>query len=161
MQQHLLVSALAALIPLLVGFLWYNKMLFGKTWMQINRFTDADMKGGNMALVFGLTYLFSFMLAFFLSAVVIHQSALHSIVANDHSDAAKKWLDDSMTAYGRNFRTFKHGMFHGLFASICFVLPVLGIVAMFERRGAKYVMIHLGFWAVCLMLMGGIICQWA
>jgi hypothetical protein len=63
--------------------------------------------------------------------------------------------------YGHNFRTFKHGAFHGILSAVFFALPVLGIQAMFERRSGKYIFIHLGYWVITFVLMGGIICQWA
>lgn len=161
MQQYpfIAVCAVAALIPLIIGFIWYSKAVFGNTWMRVNRFTDADMKRGNMALIFILTYVFSFLLSFILSAMVIHQMTLFSIVASDKSPEAKQWVMDAMRNYGGNFRTFKHGAFHGTLLSIFFALPILGIPALFERRGWKYVLIHWGYWLVTLALMGGVLCQ--
>jgi hypothetical protein len=69
-----------------------------------------------------------------------------------HYDAFAEATKDS-------FRTFKHGMLHGIITSIFLVLPIIGINALFERRGAKYIFIHVGFWAICFALMGGILCQ--
>jgi hypothetical protein len=151
----------AAFVPLLVGMIWYNRMAFGNTWLRLNRMSVDDAKKGNMALLFGLCYVFSLILALGLLPVVIHQSALQSIIMNDHSVEAKKWLEDSMAHYGQNFRTFKHGAFHGCLAAVFMALPILGIISLIEKRGVKYVLIHLGFWVVCFALMGGIICQWA
>ncbi len=163
MQQYnfMAVCAVAALIPLIIGFIWYSKAVFGNAWMRVNRFTEADMKRGNMALVFGLTYLFSFMLAIALSSIVIHQLPMGGVVggAPKAGTPEKAWYDNAMSLYGGNFRTFKHGMLHGAISSIFFALPVLGIVALYERRGWKYVMIHFGFWLVSLTLMGGVLCQ--
>ena len=43
----LLTSAMAGLIPLLVGFIWYNPKVFGTAWMNVNGFTDPEkMKEG-------------------------------------------------------------------------------------------------------------------
>jgi hypothetical protein len=160
-QFKWLVLVGAALIPLVTGFIWYSKPVFGNTWMRINRFHEPDMKGGNMILTFILTYVFSFMLAVALSSIVIHQMALFSVIGGEAKNAAdKQWLEQTMQAYGHNFRTFKHGLLHGTMSSVFFALPVIGIVAMFERRGWKYVLIHLGYWFVTLGLMGGVICQW-
>ena len=74
---------------------------------------------------------------------------------------AQAWLESSRKLYGENFRTFKHGALHGTIAGIFFALPVFGIIALFERRSWKYVLIHLGFWVITLALMGGVLCQWA
>ena len=64
-----------------------------------------------------------------------------------------------MDKYGNNFRSFGHGAIHGIIASVFFVLPVVAINALFERRSWKYIMLHWGFWAVSLLIMGGLICQ--
>jgi hypothetical protein len=70
------------------------------------------------------------------------------------------WLNGIMDKYGNNFRTFKHGALHGTLAGIFIGLPIMGINAMFERKSWKYIFINAGFWALCLCLMGGIICAW-
>jgi len=40
------------------------------------------------------------------------------------------------------------------------ILPVLGINALYERRSFKYTLVTGGYWVVCGMIMGGIICVW-
>jgi lysylphosphatidylglycerol synthetase-like protein (DUF2156 family) len=67
----------------------------------------------------------------------------------------------STSTLATDFRTFKHGAFHGIIATIGLVLPIIGINALFERRGFKYIALHVGYWLVCLILMGGFICQFA
>jgi hypothetical protein len=159
-SNYWLIIALAALIPLVIGFIWYSKAVFGNSWMRVNRFHDDDMKGGNMILTFVLTYVFSFMIGIVLTSLVIHQFSFFSVVADDPtSEANKTWLANSIKEHGNKFRTFKHGALHGTIASIFFVLPVIGIISLFERRGWKYVIIHWGYWLVTLALMGGVICQ--
>jgi len=60
--------------------------------------------------------------------------------------------------YGSNFRTFKHGAFHGILASLMLALPLIGINALFERKGFKYIAINVGYWIVSFAIMGGIVC---
>ena len=43
-------------------------------------------------------------------------------------------------------------------AALFVALPIIGINALFERKSAKYVALHLGYWAISLALMGGVIC---
>jgi hypothetical protein len=57
-------------------------------------------------------------------------------------------------------RSFGHGALHGAIGAIFFVLPVLGINALFERKGWKYILINVGYWVVTLTIMGAIICGW-
>ena len=66
-----------------------------------------------------------------------------------------------MDTYGGNFRTFKHGAFHGTLYSVFLVLPLIGINALFERKSWSYVWIHVGYWALTLALMGGVISAFA
>lgn len=165
MQQYpfLAVCALAAIIPLITGFIWYSKPVFGSSWMRANRFLDDDMKtsGGKMALTFILTYVLAFMLTIAISSIVIHQLPMGGVVGGNPKPGTpeKAWYDNAMSLYGNNFRTFKHGVLHGSMTTIFLVLPVIGIVALFERRGWKYVFIHFGYWLVTLALMGGVLCQ--
>jgi hydrogenase maturation factor len=37
----------------------------------------------------------------------------------------------------------------------------VGINALFERRGGKYILVHVGYWIVTLALIGGVVCQFA
>lgn len=158
--MKILVTFLAALVPLMVGFVWYNPKVFGTIWMNETGMTEEKAKNSNMAKTFGLTYLLSLLLATILHAIVIHQTALPSLVMGDESEATKKWLADAMSAYGSNFRTFRHGMLHGFIAGLFIVLPAIGVNSLFEQRSGKYIWLAAGFWMVCMMIMGGIICQW-
>jgi hypothetical protein len=159
------ITFLAPLVSLVVGFIWYNTNVFGKAWMSSAGLTEEQLKGGNMLKIFGLTYLLSLMFTIFLMAVVIHQAHIKSIFANtpgadDPATPVGAMLKDFMAKYGQNFRTFKHGVFHGVIAAIFFAMPIIGINAIFERRSFKYVMIHTGYWAITFAIIGGILCQW-
>jgi len=166
MEFNFIITAVAALIPMVLGFIWYNPKVFGTAWMNACGFTEEDLKGANMALIFILSYVFSFMLASMVNILVIHQFGFLSTLANDpdlmvEGTETYQYAQDFMSKYGANFRTFKHGVFHGAMSGIFFVLPVLGTNAMFERKGFKYILINVGYWTVCLALMGGVISQFA
>ena len=45
-------------------------------------------------------------------------------------------------------------------SGVFFVLPILGINAMFERKGWKYILINTGYWVVTLGIMGAIVSGW-
>ena len=62
---------IAALIPLIIGAIYYNPKVAGRAWMKTNGLKDEDLEGANMLLIFGLTYLFSLMMAFILSRIVM------------------------------------------------------------------------------------------
>ncbi len=154
-----------ALIPLIVGGVWYSPKGFANLWMREADMTEEKIKNSNMALIFGLTYLLGVFASFILGTLVVHQASVYSILANEpgYGDSTSEvgiYLADFMDKYGQNFRTFKHGAFYGTFAGLFLALPVLGINALFERKSFKYIAIHTGFWVVSFALMGGVLCQW-
>ncbi|MBQ4804035.1 DUF1761 domain-containing protein [Aquimarina sp. MMG015] len=164
MEFNLLIVAIAALVPIVLGFIWYNPKVFGTAWMNACGFTTEDLKGGNMAVIFIVSLILSLMLASSLPTMVIHQNGFFQSLMNE-PDLTKEgteiyqYTQDFMNKYGTNFRTFKHGALHGAMAGIFLVLPVLGTNALFERKEVKYILVNVGYWTVCLALMGGIICE--
>jgi hypothetical protein len=68
---------------------------------------------------------------------------------------------DLMVRFGDNFRTFKHGAFHGLIAGVTLAFPLIAINALFEMKSFKYIFINSGYWTLSLILMGGLICAYA
>lgn len=166
MEINFVVVLLSALIPMLMGFIWYHPKTFGNLWMKQAEITEEKMKAGNMGLIFGVTLIFSIFLAFILQFLVIHQYSVYSILAdepgvNDPESPIGQMLKMFFEKYGNNFRTFKHGAFHGVLAGLFFATPILGINALFERKGFKYIFLHGGYWVVTLSLMGGVICAFA
>ena len=68
-------------------------------------------------------------------------------------------FDHIMTQFGDRHRHFGHGALHGGIAAILLAWPIIAVPAMFERKGKKYIMIHLGYWFVTMCLIGGLVCQ--
>ncbi len=159
------IRALAALIPLIIGFVWYNPKVFGKAWMRAADLTDEKLKTGNMLIRLLVTYALSFLMALFIQSLVIHQSHVSAILINEPGMGVSKseigmLYDNFMSRFGTNFRSFKHGALHGTITGIVFVTPIIAINAMFERRKFKYIAINAGYWIVSLALMGGVICAY-
>ncbi len=164
-MNSIVLTFVTALVPLLVGFVYYHPKTFANVWMKEAGVDEEKLKGDNMAMIFGMTYVFSLMLAFFLQSMVIHQFHINSIVFNEpgFGDANSQVMMDVkafMDKYGDNFRTFGHGALHGFISSLFVVMPVVGINALFERRGWKYIGLHWGFWAISLVIMGGLTCAY-
>ena len=158
---------LAGIIPLLVGSIYYNERVVGGLWMRATGLDRDKLRRGNMVVIFGMAYLFSVLIAFMLSTMVIHQSAIHSLlVAGDGwGDPDSELMQamyrfDEATGIMHRHRSFGHGLFHGILVAFVFVGPVLAINALFERRRWNYVLIHVGYWAVSLGLMGGVLCAY-
>jgi len=155
---------IAGLIPMIVGFVWYGP-IFGNAWMRTNGFTKETLDQGNMAVILGLSYLLSVVLAFSLLPLVIHQFGLYQLLGPHIKEEVggaemKIYLENFKATYGDMHRSFKHGALHGGIAAVFTALPLIAINALFERRGAKYIGIHFGYWFVTMTLMGGILCQW-
>ncbi len=166
MHVNFLIILLAALVPMVMGFIWYNPKVLGKAWMHAAGMTEEKMKGSNMALVFGLAFLFSFFLSMAMQFMVIHQFHLYSILMNepgmkDPNSEVSMMVKGFMEKYGTNFRTFKHGALHGALGGIMIALPIIATNALFERKSAKYIAINAGYWIVTMTLMGGVICAFS
>ncbi|KAF2515237.1 DUF1761 domain-containing protein [Flavobacterium foetidum] len=162
MEINYSIFFIAGIVTLFTGFVWYHPKVFGTIWMKENNFTQEELRKGNMLKIFGLTYLFSVMLASALLSFTIHQSgAIGMIGGPPEIAAAKPSFHAFMADYGKHFRTFKHGALHGFISGLFFALPIIGINGLFERKSWKYILIHAGFWMLSLTIMGGLICQFA
>lgn len=165
MEINWLALLTSALIPLVVGAVWYNPKVFGTAWMKASGMTMESIQSGNKLLLFGLTFLLGCFASLTLSFLVVHQGHLYSILVDEpgfgeEGSELMRYINQFMAEYGENFRTFKHGAFHGTLTGITFALPVVGILSLFERRSWKYIGIHAGYWTVVFALMGGLICGW-
>jgi len=54
------------LIPMVVGFLYYNPKTFESAWMKSTGLTREDVDGGNMLMIMGISYLLSCLLSLML-----------------------------------------------------------------------------------------------
>jgi len=160
---NIYVPFLAALIPLAVGAFYYSPILFQNAWMKASGVTEEKIKSGNMILIFGLSYLFSLFICGFLIQFSIHQSAVPGLfngaeAYNITAAEGEAFVNNFMEKYGHVHRSFSHGAVHGIMATIFVALPLISINSLFERRGFKYIMIHVGYWLVALTLMSGVLC---
>lgn len=159
----------AALVPITLGFIWYHPKVFGSTWIKHAGMTAEKMKSGNKAVIFGLAFLFSLMLAMAMNTIAYHDAfikgALYYITDRtmnpDPESQAGKWLDYYMTNLSASNRTFQHGAFHGFFiAGVFITLPIMATNALFERKSFKYVAVNTAYWMLCLTVMGAIVAAW-
>lgn len=133
--------------------------MFGKIWMKEAGLIEEDLKKGNMLKIFGLTFLFSILLAFIMQVLVIHQFGAMGMIGGDETKALPSYIA-FMADYGTAFRTFKHGAIHGFMTGVFLALPIIAVNGLFERKSWKYILIHAGYWIVTLTIMGAIICGW-
>jgi len=128
--NHLAVFA-AAVSDFAVGALWFSPLLFYKPWMKANGFTEASLKKGNPAVIFGMTFV--------LSLVISYNLAF--FLGDAKTDAV--W-----------------GLTAGVLAGLGWAATGLGIVALFERRPPTYILIHAGYLTLAFALKGLIIGAW-
>lgn len=159
---HMALSALAAaLSTFIVGFIWYHPKVFGNAWMKAEGLTEEQLKKGNMAKIFGLSFVFAFIASFIIiPAVVIHQSGALGMAGGDPEHVSASYTA-FMAEYGDAFRTFKHGALHGTILGVGFVFPVIAINGLYSHKPWKLIFITSGYWVVSLAIMGGIICGWS
>ena len=124
---------ISTIIPILVGFIYYNKNLFGKAWMNSLNITEEDLKKGNKFLILGVSLVMSFILSFTLLNF------------------------NNMEGQEGQFDTFVHGAFHGLVLSLFVCMPILFMNGLFELKKLKSLFINLMYWIITLALMGGIL----
>ena len=162
--MNFLAITVAALVPMIIGFIWYNPKTFGNAWMQSAGLTEEKLKAGNMALIFGVSFLLSFLLAFSIQFMVIHQihfgSMLFKTTFQDPNTELGAMYKSIMDQYGTAYRTFKHGALHGTIGGLFVVTPIIAMQAMFERKSFKYIAINCGYWIICMLIMGGIVSAW-
>lgn len=159
--MNLPIILAAALIPLVMGFIWYNPNVLGKAWMAAAGLDEEKVKGANMPLIFGLSYVFAIMIGVVLNGITIHQAGVDSLFAHLQGAEDQAYLANFKATYGHVHRSFGHGAVHGAFAGVFFAMPILTTNALFERKGFKYIAINAGYWIVSAVLMGGVICQFA
>ncbi len=161
MEFNIYAVLVAMLVTLVIGFIWYSPKVFGTIWMKESGMTEEKAKQGNMIKIFGLTILYSFMLAFMMTALTVHQfGALGIIGGPDFIEKALPSYAAFMADYGTAFRTYQHGALHGFMSGVFIALPITAINGLFEQKSWKYMAINAGYWIVCMTLMGAVVCRW-
>ncbi|MBL0128844.1 MAG: DUF1761 domain-containing protein [Flavobacteriales bacterium] len=163
------IQIAATLIPMVMGFIWYNPKVFGKAWMTASGMTEEKAKSTNMPLVFGVSFvmalLFSFAYPFFANHWNAFQAFFRSVPEHgmgiDPTTAFGAELKGYIDGYGERYHSWTHGLAHGTIMSVVILLPVMVTNALFERKSFKYMMINWGYWAVTMTLMFMVLAQWS
>lgn len=159
MEINFLAILVAAVSALIVGFIWYNPKAFGTAWMKAADMSEEKIKGGNMAKIFVMAFIFAILLAMAMQTLTIHQFGAMGMVGGDVDNALPSYAA-FMADYGMAYRTFKHGALHGAMSGFFVALPIIGTNALFERKNAKYILVNSGYWVVTMTVMGAIVCGW-
>ena len=141
-SMNWLAILVSALIPLIIGAIWYHPKVFGTAWMHATGITEAKIKTMSPAKAYIMALVLSVILSFYLYINVMIGGP------------------DDMRHGQELFMTFKHGAAHGAFLAIFVAFPVLATNAIFEMKSAKYIFINVFYWIVSLALMGGALNGW-
>ncbi len=109
-----------------VGAIWYGA-LFGKAWQRAAGLTDEAVRGGNMALIFALTFAFEMLIAMVLWHLIARTNPLPHVVM--------------MMAVG-----FAVGV----------MIPAIGINYLYQRKSGMLFAIDAGHFLVGMAAMGGV-----
>jgi hypothetical protein len=120
----------AAISAFFLGGIWYSPILFNKPWMKENNFTPEIVRSGNKAKIFGWSFILSLVMAFNLAMF---------LNAPD--------ID------------FHKGLIYGLLAGV-WIFCGIAIIALFELRSLRYILINGGYCLIALGLMGAILGAW-
>ncbi|GEP98436.1 DUF1761 domain-containing protein [Chitinophaga cymbidii] len=120
-----------AIANLALGALWYSPLLFYKAWKTENGLSDEELKNINPLKVYGLTFLFALIMSYNLAF----------FLGDDKTDMAWGATAGFLTGFG----------FAGL---------IFAVVALFERRSWRYILINGGYITVYFTLIGLILGAW-
>jgi hypothetical protein len=133
-----LAVLVAAIISMVLGFLWYGP-IFGKKWIALMNFTPASMeaaKAKGMAKSYALMVLGSLLMAYILS---------HNLVFGS------SYLGTEGVVAGLNV---------GFWNWLGFVVPVTMGSVLWEGKSWKLWWLNVGYYLVSMLLMGIILAVW-
>lgn len=133
-QINFLVILVAAIVNMVLGFLWYSPILFGKKWLTAIGKTEDQLKSEKKGM--GKVYLLSFLGALVMAYVLVH------IVS--YTGAA----------------TISGGIQAGFWMWLGFVVTTSLGGLLFEKRPAVLFYINSGYYLVALIIMGAILAVW-
>jgi hypothetical protein len=119
----------AAASSFLLGGVWYSA-LFARPWQAAAGLSDAQIKAGNMPLIFGGSF-----------ALALIAAASFAVFLGPEVDA--------MT-----------GALYGLTAGLCWVAASFGVNYLFERKSLQLFLINGGYHTLQFTLIGLILGAW-
>lgn len=128
-QVDWLAVVAAAVAAMVIGSLWYSKMLFGKAWQKMVGLSDADLKKGGWSPMVKAVVL-----------SVITAYVLHHIIVLSHAYYNYDWVQTGLNT--------------GFWAWLGFGFTQQVMNGAFEQRRKKLVLINVGNQLVSLLAMG-------
>lgn len=120
----------AAIVPMVLGALWYSPVLFAEAWLQAVGRSREDLSGAPVGYV--LSAIGAVLSAYVLARIV------------NWAEVDDLW----------------NGALVGIFVWVGFVATVLAVTTYFGGRPRNLWLINAGYQLVSLVLMGGILGAW-
>lgn len=123
-------AIVAAVVAFVIGAFWYSPLAFAGAWKKALGLSDEEMQSGNMAQIFGLSFVLMLVAAF----------------------AFSKFLgpDPSLQA----------GVCWGVVVGIFFASAFLGVHYLFERKPLRLWLINAGYNTVSFVIYGVVLGLW-
>ena len=128
-EIKLLPILLSALVPLIVGWAWYAPGVMGNK-LKVD-LGNENTESKHHPMVYVMTFIFSILISMLIGAI--------------------------LSTHAPEEMNLQHGAFHGLMASIFMGIPTFAVIAMFESKSIKYILIHAAYWMISFTIMGAII----
>jgi len=128
--NHLAVFV-CALLSLVIGGLWYSPLLFFKAWKQQTGLSDEQIAKANPVKTYSLTLVLAWIISYNLAF----------------------FLGDSQT-------NWKWGLAAGLLAGVGWTGTMFTIVALFEQRSLRYLLINCGYITIYFGAIGLVLGIW-
>lgn len=159
MELNHIAHALIALLPFVLGFIWYRKSNPWIWWA----YPEGSFTPRKIGL-FGylLLYFLSLSLVFVFMNLIIHQIGFYELFFTDimkGSEQAKQTAETFLSEHGMKHRHFKHGLFHGVIDAFAMSLPFLAFYFVLERLTWKQAAVHFGYWFICSAGIGALVAQ--
>lgn len=122
--------AVCAVMSLVIGGLWWSPLLFAKAWQKEAGLSDEQLAKANPAKTFGLTFVIALLMSYNLAFF--------------------------LAAPGT---TWQWGIAAGLLTAV-WVAGMFIVIALFEQRSLKYMLINCGYIVVYFAVIGFILGIW-
>lgn len=118
-------------MSLVIGAVWWSPILFAKSWQQENGLTDEQLAKANPLKNFGLSFILAYIISYNMAFFL-----------------------------GGPETNWKWGLIAGLLAGVGWVVTTFIIIALFEFRSLKYILINCGYITVYFAVIGLILGAW-
>jgi hypothetical protein len=134
-MENMIINHWAVLVSaafsLLLGGLWYSPLLFYKGWQKESGVTEEQVKASNPIRTYILAFLLAYIMSYNLAFFL--------------GDASTDW---------------KWGLTAGFLAGFGWAAAMFTVIALFEFRSLKYILINAGYMIVYFSAIGLILGAW-